>query len=475
MRRWWLAFLLVLPGCLLVWSRRSEAPALLTDTDTRVLLAKLVERNDPLSWFRGDWPLENHFYRPVSTLVFEADLALYGDHAAGYGRTNALLCILCTLALFWFLREFTDSPVVTVLGTSLFAVWTVDSGYFLSQIVGYAVWVVPVAGALRLWQTLGHPDRAARPPWLPAVGALLVAWLAARFLTTELDGVVSLWMRNMGWLPGRTATTMTLFALGSLAAYARYERLRDQGRPISTDANSFDGLSATDTPNTKSARFATASPRAWVWAVAACLLLAGALGAYEQAVMVPACLVAVAVSLRLRGARPQWGWQFAFWGILIGYLVLRHQLVPSEVSGYQRQQFRASGSVGLAILDYLFPEGAFVPIILSSLELGWETLLVGGVAVGATLGLAANLAGYWVLRGRWVPGFAALAMSVLAYLPMAWLKPFDHYHYWPMAMRSAFVVFLAWGTWEAVATALSPPTRQAPPRPNPAPGSLLRP
>lgn len=474
MRRWWLALLLVLPGCLLVWSRRSEAPSLLTDTDTRVLLAKLAERQNPLSWFGGDWPLENHFYRPIATLVFEADRALYGQDAAGYGRTNALLCILAALALFWFLRELSDSPGVSVAGTTLFAAWTVDDGYQLSQVVGYAVWLIPVAASLRLWQTLGHPDRGARPPWPAAVGTVVLAWLAARFLVAELDGVAPLWMRNVAWLPGRTATTMTVFALGSLAAYARFERLRDQGRTPPPDATSLVGLRATDAPNTKSARFAAPSRHGWAWAALATFLLAAALASYEQAIMVPGCMVAVAVAFHLRGARPQWGWQIAFWGVLVAYLVLRHRLVPTEASAYQRQQFRASGSVGLAILDYLFPEGAYLPIILNSLELGWETLLVGGVAVGALVGVAANLAGYWALRRRWVLGCGALAMSVLAYLPMAWLKPFDHYHFWPMAMRSAYVVFLAIGVGEAVASALSPPTRQAPLRPRPAPGSLLR-
>ncbi|MCW5942763.1 MAG: hypothetical protein KIS66_11055 [Fimbriimonadaceae bacterium] len=476
MKRWWPAFLVVLLACLPIWLRRSESPAMLSDTDTRVLLTKLEERADPLSWFRGDWPLENHFYRPISTMLFEADHALYGWNAAGYGRTNALLCILGILLLFWFLREFTDSPAVSAAGGALFALWTLDGGYSLSSYVGLLGWFVLVAGALRYWHTLASSGRAVRPRWYAALGGPLLAWLALRYLGSELDGVAPLWMRNVGWLPGRTATTMTVFALGSLGAYARFERLRSEHRRTArTKPLSFEGLSATDVPNTKSATLGKASGPAWPWAVLACLCLCLALGAYEQAVMVPACLVAVAVAFRGRGARPQWLWQFAFWGILFGYVALRHQLVPTEVSGYQRQQFRASGSVGLAILDYAFPEGAYVPILLGSLDLGWEALLFGGVAMGALLGIVANLAGYWVVGRRWALGFGSLAMSVLAYLPMAWLKPFDHYHYWPMAMRALFVVLLGWGTFEAVASAVSPPTRRAPPRPRPAPGSLPRP
>ncbi|RYG37669.1 hypothetical protein EON81_05960, partial [bacterium] len=108
MKRAWPGWLTIALCGVAVWFSRVGSASLLQDSDTAVLLAKIRERGNPLSWFAGDWPLGNHFYRPVSTLSFELDNALYGNHAEGYGATNALLAIACIAALFWMLRELTD-------------------------------------------------------------------------------------------------------------------------------------------------------------------------------------------------------------------------------------------------------------------------------------------------------------------------------------------------------------------------------
>src|SRR5687767_2966864 len=105
MKRWGIGLLLVLLSCVPVLLHRESSRYLLEDTDTKVLLQTIRQENAPFSWFVQDWPLRNHFYRPVSTLVFEVDSRIHGDNAAGFGLTNALLCVGCVLLLFWFLRE----------------------------------------------------------------------------------------------------------------------------------------------------------------------------------------------------------------------------------------------------------------------------------------------------------------------------------------------------------------------------------
>jgi hypothetical protein len=66
-------------------------------------------------------------------------------------------------------------------------------------------------------------------------------------------------------------------------------------------------------------------------------------------------------------------------------------------------------------------------------------------------------------------------LSLAAFLPMAWLKPFGHYHYLPSALRAPFVVLMFVAVFRLVASAVSLPELRAPERRGPAPGSLLRP
>lgn len=108
-----------------------------------------------------------------------------------------------------------------------------------------------------------------------------------------------------------------------------------------------------------------------------------------------------------------------------------------------------------------------------SLDLGVEGFFFGG-GLPALAALAANVLALIALGKRWPLAIGALSLAWLAYLPMAWLKLFEHYHFWPMAMRSLYVVVLGWAAVEATISAGSPRALKAPPRPNPAPGSLPR-
>jgi hypothetical protein len=432
--------------------RRSASPSLLADSDTAVLLHNIRERGDPWSWFAGDWPLFNHFYRPVSTLFFELDNRLYGDHAAGYGLTNALLACGCVLALFWFLRELADRPWVAGCGALLFAFWTLDYGARLAPAVQALALVALLVGVLR------HGRR---------FSAYLPAFLVLLFAAAEVVGRETLYGRIVMWLPGRTASVMTLFALVALAAYARYERLGAR-RPPAPEPSPY------DPPKLARGRSEPARRGEWPWAllsVATCLL---ALGSYEQAVMLPATLLVVALIFRLRGFAPRWGWQAGFWGCLALYLFLRAALLPTEVSGYQAQQLRFGPGVYLSILDYLAPALTQIPAWFAVLGAG-PLIFLAGTPYRLALAFAANVWAYVEMRRDLALAAGGLALSVLAYLPMAWLQFFAHYHFWPMAMRSLLVVALLGIGLRLLVSAASPPEFRSPPRPAPAPGSLPRP
>mgnify|MGYP000303680650 CR=1 FL=1 len=180
------------------------------------------------------------------------------------------------------------------------------------------------------------------------------------------------------------------------------------------------------------------------------------------------------LALRRRGWRVPWWIHVPHWVILAAYLVVRVRFVPLEASGYQEQQFRSGPGVWIAIFDYALPSATILWQALRSTDLGW-LVIFGGMLPSALVqfGLqCAALARAWSDRGAAAWGWG---LSLLAFLPMAWLKPFGHYHYWPMAIRAAFALGL-WGLWWSLAvSATSRPALQAPPRRDPAPGSLPHP
>jgi hypothetical protein len=202
-----------------------------------------------------------------------------------------------------------------------------------------------------------------------------------------------------------------------------------------------------------------------------------ALGSYEQAVMLPALLFGVWLMFRLRGHRSAWWPHLVFWVLLFGYLVLRARLVPTDVSGYQAQQFRNGPGVWMALGDYLLPSVYPLYVGLASLSTGWLLVLIGSFWSPIVTAVA-NATTYW--KGwcdkQWKWHFLGfLLLSFVAFLPMAWLKTFEHYHYLPSAFRAAYVVVLAAIVAKLVVSAASLPELRAPARRGPAPGSLLRP
>ena len=448
-KRWIGACIAVVLSCFLILLHRATAPELLRDTDTKVLLATIRSKNSPFSWFFGDWPLHNHFYRPVSTLSFELDNRLYGSNAAGYGLTNALLCVACVLLLFWFLRELTDQPWIAAGGAILFAFQSTALPLPFGSLLFYTAIVVGVIGLIRHGLKVRY--------WLPAPLVLL-------YLALEIERGSDLQQGTLDWLPGRTATVMTVFALAAMAAYTRYERLGAQRRELDP--------TPLDPPATRTTKLQRKKVGASVfWPILSLVCVALALASYEQAVMLPAIMLAISVTMRNLRYQVRWGWQAGFWALLVGYLVLRKLVIPAGVSSYQAQQFRSGGGVRLSLMDYLLPCANGYSGFMTDLEGGLLVLMTASPYL-FILSVATNVTAFYQARRRWVWALAGYGMSFLAFLPMAWLKQFAHYSYWPLALRSLFTVMLALVAVDLTLIAWSPPTRQAPKRLDPAPGSL---
>ena len=448
-KRWLGALIAVVLSCIPILLNRATSSALLRDTDTNVLLVTIRQRNAPLSWFLGDWPLLNHFYRPVSTLSFELDNRLYGTNAAGYGLTNALLCIVCVLLLFWFLRELTDKPAIAGAGAVLFALQHVGLERWFDGPLFWLAMLTAVVGIyrhqLKFWN------------WLPAVLVLI-------FASDEIASSGGFGVGTIGWLPGRTATVMTVFALAAMACYARYERLSARRKELAP--------TPLDPPATRMTKVDTVNRGGGIlWAILSLVCVALALASYEQAVMLPAIMLAIAVTLHSNRYKVRWGWQAGFWALLVAYIILRKAVIPSGVSGYQAQQFRHGPGVYISLFNYAMPFVTGITGFLSGLATS-PLVLLTGPPYSFMLSVATNLTSFYQARRQWVLALAGYGMSIIAFLPMAWLKQFPHYHYWPMAMRSLCTVMLLWVAYELVLIAWSPLTRQAPKRLDPAPGSL---
>jgi len=160
----------------------------------------------------------------------------------------------------------------------------------------------------------------------------------------------------------------------------------------------------------------------------------------------------------LNHRKPHWANLALFWGLLVAYLLVRRQLVPSDVSEYQAQQFRSGPGVILDLANYLFPVGGQFSNLWGTLELGAIALLTGTpfLIVGLAAGNVMALVQGYRSRERWLI-FASLLMGFFAFLPMAWLKFFSHYHYFPAVFFSLFVVQMVRVAFRSLRTALSPP------------------
>jgi hypothetical protein len=445
MKRWLPWFAIPILFSLWILSNAPTNSGLLQDSDTHVLLANIRERQNPMSWFYGDWPLYNHFYRPISTLFFEFDNALYGQRAAGYGFTNALIAALCVIGAFWLIRELTDDPPTTAIATALFgfAHISLELPTAAFGILFSALAFVSICGLAR--------GKLSTRFWPVAL-----AIFACIFLMALIPGPLNIRSRIVDWLPGRTASVMTLFALPAIAAFIRYLRLTAQITP--QPPTPF------DQPATKSTVIISSSPKTKLLPFIAAIGLLLALGSYEQAVTIPGILTGALILSHFQGRKVPWIHLTWIWGSLFGYLALRAAVIPRDVSQYQDQQFRSGPGVYMDLANYIAPGFAGIPQLGTIAELGIASLLSGLIwtAIAVLIGNIAVIVGLAKSRDRWLI-IATWIMAFVAFLPMAWLKFFGHYHYFPAPFYCLLLVLLAKQTITWVIEAISPTPVQAPP------------
>ncbi len=449
-------FLLALLSCVPLLLFHATKSDLLLDTDTSFLISKLNQYNNPWRWFTHDWPLENHFFRPISTLFFEFDNRVHPGSNPGFGLTNALICCLASLALYWFLCEVKRSIPVAVAGTWLFVCWTLGGWFFGTgwiTLIIYVPWVLSLVILVRmiaerkfLWSSIG------------VAFAGFFVWWQLPYNQPDMS------FRTLYWLPGRTATSMAIFALVALASYVRFERLGAASRPEREPT-------PLDPPATRSSNQRSEPYNAWGWFGLSAVATAIALGAYEQAVMIPTLIFILGVWLRVSGYQTRFAYQIIFWGLVVAYAVYRVQIISVAPSNYQKQQFRHGAGLYIDIFNYAIP-GLFGMITALSTLATSVLVIMNDVFWGAVGSFIANVSTWVTIRKTFIKPAIALSLAVFAYLPMAFLKQFGHYHYLPAAMMTLFVICLFESYWPRLIGAVSPGAIQAPKRETRAPGSL---
>lgn len=386
----------------LLWGRHARSPRLLEDTDTIGILRGISERDNPWSWFWTDWPLQNHFYRPVSTLFFELDYRLWNGWAEGFGGTNTAILLLTLPSVYLLLRWVSGSAIASALGLALWTRW-----------LGWGPWdplpTLLLGSSLALAVASYRRNRDAPQALLVLVVGVYLSYL--------VNGIEFLPSRMVYWLPGRTASVMGLFAVPALLC----------------------GWKAVQACK-------------WTWGLGAIVFLALALGSYEQAVM----LVPIFLVLRW-GFFSETPWRSS---LLVGigmtalYVAVRTAFVSSAVSRYQDQQFRQGWGIALTLSDYLLPIVRPVLSTWNTLSTGIESLLIRDPYIGLFEIVLFFSAVYAVVRwNKWRPILALWLCGFLAILPMAFLKQFEHYHYLPSIFRVALIAYLGW-VWFEEATGL---------------------
>ncbi|MBL8047313.1 MAG: hypothetical protein JNJ45_01395 [Chthonomonas sp.] len=379
-------------ACFVV-AHRSAHGGLLTDSDTVGIFKGIRENPHPWSWFVRDWPLGNHFYRPVSTLTFVVDGA--NASAARVGLTNAVLAALSVLGLGGLtlaLRRWLNLDWV-LAAPIVFTAWCLDQGF--PVFVAASVAAVGLALWQRRWFTLG----------------MVLAAVPTFYM--EVGEAIKLYYRMLAWVPGRTASTMTVFVLPAMFGAVLYWRRGHWG---------------------------------WLALSGVCTWLA--LASYEQAVMVLPVMFTIWLARRESKPKP-WAWILVLGAVTVAYFLIRMQVVSLSPSGYQRQQWRTGGGGFLEIYHFAVPAFAAITYVWALISTSLFALLLPDFYI--SLVVAASPIALVCLLWR-NPNARTLVWmfvaGIVAYAPMAFFHYFEHYFFWPMAIRAVTICALAQVVWE---------------------------
>ncbi len=402
-RRPWFAVALILLCSLAALSEVTTTP-LAADPDTPDLLKEIRKEltvSGVLGWSVHDWPLRNHFYRPVPAWSLALDSAVYGDWAPGYRITNLVLATAAALMVYWWIALWTRRSELGLVAGLIFQFRQAD----MPAILPYPAAPLAAVAALLLMACLVRTTEAERRRRAGIVVRLAVVPAAVVALSLE-------WQANapiIAWIATRTAILGGLFSVACAAACTAYIHTGRRAPLLAT-----------------------------------LVLAALALGSYEQSVMVVAFPLASLLAVRGASVRRAVGATLALVGTDAAYAVVRYLAVGASASGYQMLQAKSSQWGGpMELLRYTFAPYCLVPQIV--LRTSTSGLLA--VMDEATWGMLAELA-TWVfayaraLRVAARPTLALWAMKALLLLPMSFLHPFAHYYYLPEAAAAGLAACL---------------------------------
>jgi hypothetical protein len=186
----WMALVVVLLVNLLAYGDIFELPFTGTDTYTLIDTARIQSFGDVVRIFSQ--PLmagtaganRVQYFRPVTTLSFSLDYAVWGLNPWGYYFTNFLLHLFFGFLLFWFLERISDDLGIALLATLVFLIHPVLT-QSVSVISHRQDILVGLFGLLSLLLVDSGRNGAGRKvPWV-AVGFTCLAMLSKEigFLT----------------------------------------------------------------------------------------------------------------------------------------------------------------------------------------------------------------------------------------------------------------------------------------------------
>ncbi|CUU38011.1 MAG: hypothetical protein K6U12_11265 [Armatimonadetes bacterium] len=396
-----------------------NAPPLRLDSDTAAML-DAIQASGGLAgvgrWFRGDWLLENGFYRPISSASLTLDYALYGEAAWGFCFTNWLLLLTIALGVAVLTPRLLNvapawgwgvAVVLSAQYTGLTRLLTPYStwGWVLIVLVGISLWAWRSGVRLDpdLWEQFDT-----RWLWIAlAVGALF--WGFDRLLDAD-------YVRLIEWVPSRTALLGAAFGVWAAVCFLR---AGEEG--------------------------------SWRWLGLGGLLYLLALGSYEQPIMLAPFITATAIARRTLWKENAFTVAGTALACALLIVMLRLSFVTTEPTRYQQQQLRSSLSGPmLTYFSDLFPPvsqwGYWRTVGLEPtvwlLKDPWDRL------VGLLL-YAGVLVAFYRWRGRF--GYA-LGWHALTLLPMAFLHPFEHYWVLPQVGKTLTdCLLIGWGIHAFVA------------------------
>ncbi|OYT72476.1 MAG: hypothetical protein CFK49_08520 [Armatimonadetes bacterium JP3_11] len=364
--------------------------------DTRVILRRLQQPHAVGEWFVGDWVLGNGFYRPLPSVLYQVDYWLWGANLLAWKWTNGLLATLNALLVVGVGWALSGRRALALLAGCVFTYWQTG---LLPDPPLWLGWVGLGAGVLWGWR-VGDWRRGAL--WGCLAYTLVVE---LRFILTLPDiHQQTFAYRAMGWIPARTATLMTLFALLAIVGtcvYARTGRLR--------------------------------------WAALGLLGFLGALLSYEQAVVLPLMMGLCSVSVS-RGAIPRALLLPSLClCLLIPYFAFYRTHIPTHTE-YHQQRLKRFTTLPETTLYWLVPTGREALMqwdVARIAPFNWVMPAFWLAQLGLVAYLVALRAG---LRTRL--GLVGWLGSLLAYAPLMPVLPLMHYYYFPAVFRALWAGIL---------------------------------